>query len=71
VIRVPFDQIAVEAAKYIENMALANDVITIDYWQKMYVDLLEASDWDICSYEQEELKRINENWDKIKPIIRN
>ena len=70
-IRVPFDQIAVEAAKYIENMALANDVITIDYWQKMYVDLLEASDWDICSYEQEELKRINENWDKIKPIIRN
>lgn len=70
-IRVPFDQIAVEAAKYIENMALANDVITIDYWQKMYIDLLEASDWNINSYEQEELKRINENWDKIKPIIRN
>lgn len=70
-IRVPYDQIAIEATKFIENMALANDIEIIDRWWKMYVDLLEASGWDIISYNQEMLKRINEDWDEIKPIIRN
>jgi len=69
--RVPYDQIVIDAAKYIENMAFANDNDTIDYWQKMYTDLLEASGWDKVSFEQEELKRIDEDWDNVKSIIRN
>jgi hypothetical protein len=70
-IRIPYDQIAIDAAKYIENMALANDNDTIDYWQKMYTDLLDASGWDKVSFEQEELKRIDANWNDVKHIIRN
>lgn len=69
--RIPYEQIAPEAHKLYQKMLLSKDMETMDYWEDAYEDLLKAAGWDVSDFELESAKRVDESWEKNKPVIWN
>ncbi len=69
--RIPYERIAPEANKLFVKMTAAPDLKTVRYWYEAYVSLLAAAGWDPVSFDQETLRRVDEDWDENKPVIWN
>lgn len=65
--KVPFELIAPHANQFFDNMAKAPTLEMIEYWHDAYLDLLKKSGWSQYDFEREEMQRIDEEWEGIKP----
>jgi len=67
--KLPYDVVALEANKLLDNLYRAKDLDEASAMYDTYVQYLEACGWDDKSFDIESLKRIDKAWDEpTKPI---
>lgn len=67
--RLPYDQIATEANKLYYRATSAPNMKLLKYWYEQYAAFLEAAGWNPLTFQDEELRRVDESWEDPKPKL--
>jgi hypothetical protein len=62
-VRIAYEIVAVEAEKLFNKVVSARNQEEVFQKYKDYTDYLEACGWSVAEYDQEQLKRIDTDWE--------
>jgi hypothetical protein len=68
--KIPYERIAPEANKLFQKMTEAKNMDEADRLYDLYVALLESAGYSPTSFDQEQLKRVDQDWDDPKETVK-